>query len=219
MNKTTIDRVFVALEDVTEDVAARVRAGELIADVATPKAHLPQTVALRTYRTIDVYPGGRREVHDEKRLEVFKNGRWEPLTNQLLEKFDHEAYVARMEKAAERKAKSAAKANEAAAGIKVGDIFHSNWGYEQTNCEFYQVVAKSSQYVTVREIGQDYEETGYMSGNVTPRPGDFLESSFTIRDNMHGKRCKVSPWGSIRINDVISAWAWHGGSVGVSSYA
>lgn len=219
MSNYTVNRVFVALEDVTEDVAARVRAGELIADVATPKAHFPQTVALRTYRTIDVYPGGRRETHDEKRLEVFKNGRWEPLTNQLLEKFDPEAHTARMRKAAERKAKSSAKANEAAAGIKVGDIFHSNWGYEQTNCEFYQVVAKSSQYVTVREIGQDYEATGYMTGKVTPRPGDFLESSFAIRDNKRGKRCKVSPCGSIRIDDVISAWAWHGGSVDVSSYA
>ncbi len=38
--------------------------------------------------------------------------------------------------------------------IKVGDIFHYSWGYEQTNCEFYQVVNKNHKTVTIREIGQ-----------------------------------------------------------------
>lgn len=39
--------------------------------------------------------------------------------------------------------KGAIKMNKATAnidGYKVGDIFYTSWGYEQTNIEFYQVV-------------------------------------------------------------------------------
>lgn len=37
---------------------------------------------------------------------------------------------------------------------KVGDVLHYSWGYEQTNCEFYQVTATTPGTITMREIGQ-----------------------------------------------------------------
>ena len=38
--------------------------------------------------------------------------------------------------------------------LKVGDVLHSSWGYDQTNADFYQVVEVPSKcFVIVREIG------------------------------------------------------------------
>lgn len=39
----------------------------------------------------------------------------------------------------------------------VGDVLHYSWGYEQTNCEFYQVIATTPGTVTIREIAQENE--------------------------------------------------------------
>jgi len=36
--------------------------------------------------------------------------------------------------------------------IKVGDLFSSSWGYEQTNVDFYQVVAVKGKSFTIRQI-------------------------------------------------------------------
>lgn len=37
--------------------------------------------------------------------------------------------------------------------VQVGDIFHCGWGYEQTQCDFYQVVSKKGITVELVEIG------------------------------------------------------------------
>ena len=45
-------------------------------------------------------------------------------------------------------------------GVKIGDIFHYSWGYEQTNCDYFQVVAlKGTKQVVIREIGYEITET------------------------------------------------------------
>lgn len=55
---------------------------------------------------------------------------------------------------------------------KVGDIFRSSWGYDQTNIDYYQVVALVGQhFAMVREIQQQSEETAYMQGECVPAPG------------------------------------------------
>lgn len=55
-----------------------------------------------------------------------------------------------------------AKAKHAAEGhaLRVGDILRSLWGYEQTNVDFYEVVAVSGSMVTLRELAQVRTETG-----------------------------------------------------------
>jgi hypothetical protein len=73
----------------------------------------------------------------------------------------------------ERKNKRKAPAL-AAVPFKVGDIFSDSWGYDQTNIDFYEVVAvKSASTIVIRQIAQDTEETGFMCGNTTPRPGEY----------------------------------------------
>jgi len=44
-----------------------------------------------------------------------------------------------------------------------GAIFHWSWGYDQTNCDFYQVISRKGYMVTVREIGQSVVENSIYS--------------------------------------------------------
>jgi hypothetical protein len=59
---------------------------------------------------------------------------------------------AKVEKAAGTKApKKAAKVNKY--GVKVGDYFSISWGYEQTNVDFFQVIALAGESsVRIREV-------------------------------------------------------------------
>lgn len=68
--------------------------------------------------------------------------------------------------------------------IKVGDIFNSSWGYEQTNVEFYQVIEKVGQTLTLQEIKKELkQESGYssMAGMVRAIKDAFVGESFKTR--------------------------------------
>lgn len=38
--------------------------------------------------------------------------------------------------------------------VKVGDIFYTSWGYDQTNVEFFKVVRATEKSIWVQETGQ-----------------------------------------------------------------
>lgn len=66
--------------------------------------------------------------------------------------------------------------------FKVGDILSNSWGYDQTNVEFFQVtklIGKSM--VEIREIAQDSEESGWMTGSCVPVVGTFRENCEPMR--------------------------------------
>lgn len=71
--------------------------------------------------------------------------------------------------------------------FKVGDLLHCSWGYDQTQNEFYQVIAVKGQTVTIREIGASYKADGYMSGMSTPIKDKFIGSEIV-------KRVVASAW-------------------------
>lgn len=84
-------------------------------------------------------------------------------------------------------------------GVKVGDIFHGSWGYDQTNNTFFQVVAlagKSSvRVVEVCPAITDRKATCGMAEDRTYKiTGDLLPPvpSIFIKDEEHGdlKRLK-----------------------------
>lgn len=66
--------------------------------------------------------------------------------------------------------------------IKVGDLFYSSWGYDQTNVDFYQVIAVKGKTFTIQEIcgksvpgsGGDYNG---MADQVTAVRDAFVEPS------------------------------------------
>ena len=89
-------------------------------------------------------------------------------------------------------------------GIKVGDIFCFSWGYEQSNINYFQVIAlKGTKQVVIREITYEITETtGLDSYKVRACKNKFLEKSQFIKDNTIGavKQVKGLANGTIYIN-------------------
>lgn len=96
-------------------------------------------------------------------------------------------------------AKKAAAANQF--GVKVGDIFSTSWGYEQTNVNFFQVIAlagKSS--VRVREVYLDMIDEKPTCGMAADRTykltNELLPAasrSVFIKDQENGDLKRIKP--------------------------
>lgn len=90
--------------------------------------------------------------------------------------------------------------------LQVGEILHGSWGYEQTNCEFWQVVEVKGATVKIQPIGTVTAPTrteGYMSEMLLPRPDQFCGEAITRRPTPGYKgeanvklndRCWLTPW-------------------------
>ena len=70
---------------------------------------------------------------------------------------------------------------------KEGDILHHAWGYDQTNCDFYQVVEVKKASVVLRKIGAETVpgSEGFMSESLMPVKDVFIDKgcqSLTRRD-------------------------------------
>lgn len=78
-------------------------------------------------------------------------------------------------------------------GVKVGDIFSYSWGYEQTNVNYFQVVAlKGKTQVIIREIAYKTTKTnGLDSYMVAPCKDKFLSKSHFIENNDIGMAKKT----------------------------
>lgn len=61
--------------------------------------------------------------------------------------------------------------------FKVGDIVHHSWGYDQTNCDFYQVVEVLKVSVILRKIGSKTVpgSEGSMCDSQMPDKDAFVE--------------------------------------------
>lgn len=79
---------------------------------------------------------------------------------------------------ATRKLDAAAETEKMKAALQIGALLHYSWGYEQTQCEFYEVVGRTAGTVTIREIAaKTVEGSGYANGMADrrlPVPGVFI---------------------------------------------
>jgi len=105
---------------------------------------------------------------------------------------------------AERKAERKAKAKEASAnhGVKVGDVFRSSWGYDQTNIDYYQVIAVSGKTATVCAIGSLNESDGYLQGNCVPALNQFIGKPFKKLIQKYSETSEAH----FKINSFSNAW-------------
>ena len=108
-----------------------------------------------------------------------------------------ETYAGKVRKEEPEKAEKKPAVNKY--GVKVGDLFYSSWGYEQTNVDFFQVVALAGESsVRVRQVNPPMVEETAVSGMSADRTykisRDILPavSSVFIKDNDRGdlKRLK-----------------------------
>ena len=89
--------------------------------------------------------------------------------NVYVEKFFAD-YERALEYKAERKAEVKAIKEKAASEMKVGDIYSSSWGYDQTNVDFYKILeVKKSSAVIVEVAGKKVSDNG-PSTTVVPSP-------------------------------------------------
>lgn len=86
--------------------------------------------------------------------------------------------------------------------LKLGDILYTCWGYDQTNTEFYEVVAVKPKSVVVREVKCQVVSNGTTSEGIVASPGDYCGEPSTHRVNAEQK--------SIRISSCQTAWLWDG---------
>ena len=84
--------------------------------------------------------------------------------------------------------------------LRVGDILYSSWGWEQTNIDFYQVIAIRGSAVDLRQLDQRTTEDGYMCGTTVPIPDAFKGKAQSHRITKN----------YIRIDSCRTAWKWDG---------
>jgi hypothetical protein len=65
--------------------------------------------------------------------------------------------------------------------VAVGDIFENNWGYNQTNIDYYEVVAvsKTGRIKLHRIHKRDISDRNEPTVKVSPIPGSFLSNAET----------------------------------------
>jgi len=83
-----------------------------------------------------------------------------------------EGYTAHAENVTTRK-----NERSAPTALKVGDILHGSWGYDQTNCDFFQVTGKKGERgIYVRPIAQRTVpgSEGFMCSHVMPIKDSFI---------------------------------------------
>ncbi|HTR86217.1 MAG TPA: hypothetical protein VMI56_17165 [Reyranella sp.] len=71
---------------------------------------------------------------------------------------------------------------------KVGDIFRTCWGYDQTNVEFFEVTEVKGKHLILREVAQARVETGFMCGRCVPQSGQFKGEPLRRLATRHGVR-------------------------------
>jgi hypothetical protein len=90
---------------------------------------------------------------------------------------------------AKRKEKESRESRRVGGKVSVGDIFVDSWGYEQTQVDFYQVVAKpSAKTIVVREIACETVEgsEGPMYRDVRAVPNAFIGEEMKKRIDKYG---------------------------------
>ena len=74
-------------------------------------------------------------------------------------------------------------------GVRVGDIFCASWGYEQTNVNFYEVVAlKGKKTAVVREIAGECIGGFAYQGKKRACRGAYIGPEYTVRSKSDGPR-------------------------------
>jgi DNA-binding PadR family transcriptional regulator len=138
---------------------------------------------------------GRKGKHDW--YHSFKNE--EDLNKQIDQHFKNiDSWQERKQKGREERKQ---KADEAIKNVRVGDIYVSSFGYDQTNCSYWQIVKLIGKHtVIVREIASKIDHEDQSSEYVVPVKNQFVGKELTKRIGAYG----------ITIDSVQSAHKWDG---------
>lgn len=125
-----------------------------------------------------------------------------------------QAWQARAKRVEDHRAEAKAWVND----YKVGDMLNTCWGYDQTNREFFEVIAVNGKMLTLREVAQTRRDTGYNQWQCGPLPGDYIGDPIIRRAQQYGikiddvrraHRSSYKEVGSVRIYGSLSASDGH----------
>jgi hypothetical protein len=102
--------------------------------------------------------------------------------------------------------------NEEKKDFEVNKILVSSWGYEQTNIDFYIILERKNDFITIQKIGENRipSDKWCDRGTTTPNKDILIGEPF---------RKKIDKWASVSINSYQRARVWDGKPEGWSSYA
>lgn len=90
---------------------------------------------------------------------------------------------------------------------RLGDIWRTSWGYDQTNVEFFEIVEIRGKHAILREIAQASTDDGMGSERCVPQSGAYLEPRYDGDDRGRPIRRLIQD-GRIKIDEVRTAWPW-----------
>ena len=98
--------------------------------------------------------------------------------------------------------------------IQAGDIFYNSWGWEQTNIDFFQVIAATKKTVRIRKLNRNCKfNNTFLSGKTTAIKDDFCSEEVITK----------KPYffdGDWRLSfDHGSGCKWDGSELDYTSYA
>lgn len=77
-------------------------------------------------------------------------------------------------------------------GVKVGDIFHTSWGYDQTNCDYFEVVRVTRCGAELRPVRSTVTESVRGGEYHMPARGEFRDWSVLFGAGRGDRKlCKV----------------------------
>jgi len=93
-----------------------------------------------------------------------------------------EAYAAARRTSLAAKSKAQVDRNNYVHNVKIGDVFYTSWGYDQTNVDFYQVTDVIGKQVVIREIeSTTVSDNGPGTHRVGPNKGHFIANKAPMR--------------------------------------
>lgn len=94
--------------------------------------------------------------------------------------------------------------------FEVGDILQGSWGYDQTNQEFYQVIAINGKRVTIREVATASHALAWATERLYPAKDQFIGEPLVKM---------VSRYGTLKLYDFCSLRKWNGAGKVATHYA
>lgn len=222
----TIDRARTyGLEEITPGVVAWLKenAGHAIT-VRTTRGKLKRVAWVRDFewtRNDDGTYSKRVAGRWSSKSATDWRASWGGITRELLAVLEPERHAAMQERRRKESEELRRREREAAASVAVGDVFVTSWGYEQTNIDYFEVVEKHGQYVTLRPIAsRTVEDTGWMQRTVEAVPGSYIDRCALIDDKSSArykvKGTKDKP--RIDLTSFASAYIWDGKPNNETSY-
>lgn len=127
-------------------------------------------------------------------------------TPERMEAFVRER-LAHFEQAIQRKAIRHTERKAFKHATKVGDIYRTSWGYDQTNVEFFEVVEVKGKFAILREVEVASVSDGFGQDKIVPQSGKYPAPRYAGDDRGQPIRRLVQE-SYIKIDDVRHAWPW-----------